>query len=235
MFQIDDSTAAAVEPTPAAAGTPGYFTDGNPALGIPATIVSADWLNSITDELIALLSAAGITPAKATRNQVLAAINYLIKAGTAYRYPVPLIFGYGSSQATPAAVADTPVMQFAKTIAQSASWSFPITAQIDITKPVKLRLHFTGTVGAGNFYLQLGYQVFNAGALSPASYTNLSEAVAAPAVAGDVAEYLTAVAEIPAVALVATGLINCVLTRLATNVLDTNTGSLQLINVTLEQ
>jgi hypothetical protein len=86
MFQIDDSTAVAVEPTPAAPGTPGYFTDGNPSLGIPATIVTADWFNQVTDELLNVLAAAGISPVKATHNQVVSAINFLItsKIGSAF-------------------------------------------------------------------------------------------------------------------------------------------------------
>ncbi len=87
MFQIDTITAVAVEPAPGAAGTPGFFTDGNPSLGIPATIVSADWFNAISDELLAILTAAGITPVKATHNQVVAAINLLIsnRLGTAFQ------------------------------------------------------------------------------------------------------------------------------------------------------
>ncbi len=152
-----------------------------------------------------------------------------------FRLPVPFLIGYGAAAMVPGTVGDTPVSEFWKTAAQSASWSFPITAQIDITKPVKFRIHYTTDVGGGNFYLQLGYQVFNAGALSPASYTNVSEAMAAPATAGNVAEYLTAVAVIPSAALVSLGWINCVLTRESLNALDTNTGKLQIINITMEQ
>ncbi len=82
MYQIDTSTAVGVEPTPGAPGTPGYFTDGNPVGNIPATVVSADWLNAIQDELLSILAAAGITPSKATRNQVLSALDILIEART---------------------------------------------------------------------------------------------------------------------------------------------------------
>jgi hypothetical protein len=88
MFQIDTSTAAAVEPTPAPAGTPGYFTDGNPATNTPATIVPADWFNQITDELLNVLSAAGITPSKSTRNQVATAISKLVSADIAATFGV---------------------------------------------------------------------------------------------------------------------------------------------------
>jgi len=74
MYQIDVITAASSLPTPAAAGTPGYFTDGNPGTGTPATIVPADFLNAVQAELLNLLSSAGITPSKTNRTQVLAAI-----------------------------------------------------------------------------------------------------------------------------------------------------------------
>ena len=77
MHRIDHSTAAASLPTPAAAGTPGYFTKGNPGTGTPATVVTDDWLNSIQEENIAILAAAGITPSKTVRNQVLVALTTL--------------------------------------------------------------------------------------------------------------------------------------------------------------
>lgn len=49
------------------------FTEGSPSGGVPATTVSADWLNDVQEELISILSAAGITPIKGDQKQVLAA------------------------------------------------------------------------------------------------------------------------------------------------------------------
>lgn len=57
------------------------FTDGDPVGGVPATMVTDDWLNDVQEELVSVLSAASITPVKGTQNQVLAAIRALI--GTA--------------------------------------------------------------------------------------------------------------------------------------------------------
>lgn len=82
MYQIDDATAVATLPTPAAAGTPGYFTDGNPTALPPVqpTIVPADFFNALMLELLNLLAAAGITPSKTAYNQVVSAIEELIEA-----------------------------------------------------------------------------------------------------------------------------------------------------------
>ena len=50
------------------------FTEGNPATAVPATDVTDDWLNDVQEELISILTAAGITPVKGDQNQVLEAI-----------------------------------------------------------------------------------------------------------------------------------------------------------------
>jgi microcystin-dependent protein len=60
----------------AAAG--GTFTDGDPAVGTPATVVTDDWLNSVQEELSGLVEAAGIALSKPTNTQVLAAVRALI-------------------------------------------------------------------------------------------------------------------------------------------------------------
>lgn len=82
MFRTDQQTAVSAIPAPAAAGTPGYFTGGNPSTGQLATILDADWLNMVQEELMSVLAAAGLTPSKVTYSQVLAAINVLIGKAT---------------------------------------------------------------------------------------------------------------------------------------------------------
>ncbi|MBB5414117.1 gp53-like domain-containing protein [Paraburkholderia atlantica] len=77
MFRIDDATAATSLPTPESAGTEGYFTEGNPAAGTPATNVRGSWLNMIQEELRAIVVAGGLTPSKTSYNQVLTAIQTL--------------------------------------------------------------------------------------------------------------------------------------------------------------
>lgn len=57
------------------------FTEGNPSTGAIATEVTADWANAVQEEIIAVLVAAGIVPAKADNGQLLEAIQSLIAGG----------------------------------------------------------------------------------------------------------------------------------------------------------
>lgn len=77
MFRIDDTSAAATLPSPEVAGVEGYWTEGNPATGIPATLERASWFNMLQEELRAIPVAAGIVPSKTSYNQVLLAIKRL--------------------------------------------------------------------------------------------------------------------------------------------------------------
>lgn len=66
--------------TAPAIGTPQFATDGNPASGIPATIWPAYAWNAIQEEMMAVLSAAGVTPDRTNNAQVLAALRALFAA-----------------------------------------------------------------------------------------------------------------------------------------------------------
>jgi len=95
MFRTDVATASATLPTPLAAGTEGFFTNGNPGTGTPATVVDADWANMVQEELYAIVLAAGLTPSKTVRTQVrdgIAAL-YLAKAGGTLTGAVGVIAG----------------------------------------------------------------------------------------------------------------------------------------------
>ena len=67
---------------------PGYapgnaFTEGNPAVPTPATVVTADWLNAVQEEIAGVIEGAGDTLDKPDNGQLLAAINTLIAAAVA--------------------------------------------------------------------------------------------------------------------------------------------------------
>lgn len=80
MYQIDNSTASSTLPAPSTAGTAGYFTDGNPATGLAPTVVPAEFLNMLMMEMVNLVSTAGLTPSKADRTQVAAAVKALAQS-----------------------------------------------------------------------------------------------------------------------------------------------------------
>lgn len=100
MFRIDDATAAASPPAAELAGTPGYFTEGNPATGVPATLIRASWLNAVQEELIGVLTASGVTPAKGSTGQVAAALGIATHSLTGAGYqklPGGIILQWGAT------------------------------------------------------------------------------------------------------------------------------------------
>lgn len=80
MHRIDHVTAVGAPPAADAPGTPGYFTEGNPGSGTPATIVTKDWANDVQENLIELCTRAGITPTKGEKDDVADAIQRLLTA-----------------------------------------------------------------------------------------------------------------------------------------------------------
>jgi hypothetical protein len=50
------------------------FTEGDPAGGVPATVVTAAWMNDVQENILAVLTAAGVTPTKARAADLLDAI-----------------------------------------------------------------------------------------------------------------------------------------------------------------
>lgn len=81
MYQIDNSTAVVTIPASTATGNPGFFTDGNPATGVPATIMPAEYQNMLMMEIINVLTAAGVTPSKSNFTQLLTAIKAVNRQG----------------------------------------------------------------------------------------------------------------------------------------------------------
>jgi hypothetical protein len=79
MYRIDNATAVTPIPaTPAVGPNPNrFFTKGNPGGGIPATVVDDHWLNTVQEEICAVVVAAGLTLDKANLGQLLAAIQLL--------------------------------------------------------------------------------------------------------------------------------------------------------------
>jgi hypothetical protein len=78
MYRIDNPTASTTLPPTEPVGTPGFFTKGDSLVGQEATIVEADWMNTVQEELAYIVeSGGGMTLNKTDRTQVLAALRRL--------------------------------------------------------------------------------------------------------------------------------------------------------------
>jgi hypothetical protein len=78
MQRVTRSTAVASPPAiPGSPGPPGYFTQGNPGLGIPATVPGFEWFNGVQEELVAAILDAGLTLDAAVLTQLRTAMRRL--------------------------------------------------------------------------------------------------------------------------------------------------------------
>lgn len=75
MHRIDHTTADVTDPLKP------VYTEGNPALGIPATIVTDDWLNDVQENIMKVIEEAGISPTKGDDSDLLNAIQQLASGG----------------------------------------------------------------------------------------------------------------------------------------------------------
>lgn len=75
------SAVAAMPPRPASPASPGWFTQGNPASGIPATVPGYEWFNGVQAELIALIERSGLAPDPDTLDQVRRSLDRLHGGG----------------------------------------------------------------------------------------------------------------------------------------------------------
>lgn len=59
----------------------GLFTDGNPGMGVPATVVDAEWLNDVQQEICTVIEGTGATLDGTIYTQLQTAILAMITAG----------------------------------------------------------------------------------------------------------------------------------------------------------
>lgn len=127
MYAIDNDTASTTLPPIKPVGIPGFFTAGTVG-GVPATIVEADWLNQVQQELLAILQAASIAPSKQVNTQVIQAILWLIANNTRQRLTGPLNLYVNASTGNDGNNGLTPTTAFAT---PQAAWNY-IMARLDI-------------------------------------------------------------------------------------------------------
>jgi len=77
MHRTDTPTSTPTIPTPEPAGTPGYFTNGDPLAPEAPTIPSADWFNAVQEEVASVVEASGLTLDKGDNTQLLQALGRL--------------------------------------------------------------------------------------------------------------------------------------------------------------
>lgn len=227
------------------------FTPNPAIITVPLAIIGTAHLALQGGELIAggralliykadttnfvLVECTGGALQTATATKSSQAVNYGQLQALAYQYNVPTWAGYGPAPAAASSIGDRLAMQFLKAINQSAFFSIPWIGSSQYTLPLKLLITYTGPTSGGNFYLQIQYQVIAAGGSMLASYTTTVDTAPGPSSANAEAQYKTATAVIPAASLVANATINIVFTRLSTNALDTNTGTLLVTDIATEQ
>ena len=167
MHRIDTSTA-----------TPDHkFTEGDPAVPVAATTVSAEWLNAVQEELVAVITGAGLELKKSDNGQLWQAISQLItnaKPGLATKAKPGRVQVGGGLNITPegllsvlaASVTQAGIVQLASGLSDSTTTAPTCKAVKDaiesklaaVNVPVGGIIAFSGTFGGdGNrFPIPLG-------------------------------------------------------------------------------
>lgn len=89
MFWVDNGTGVTAPPTipPLQSPVRQYFTEGGQ--GLQPSIPGGDWFNMVTNELLAVLTVAGITPNKTDHSQVVKAIQAIAFSAYPIGSPIP--------------------------------------------------------------------------------------------------------------------------------------------------
>ncbi len=82
MFHNDHATSVPTMPAPKTVVSEAetFATIGNAATGLPATTLTADWVNTVQNELLNVVRAGKLTPSKTNNTQLLQGIRNLINA-----------------------------------------------------------------------------------------------------------------------------------------------------------
>lgn len=114
------------------------FTEGNPTLGVPATVVDASIMNNLQEEIVNVVLDAGITLNGAIETQLLQALKILLARGGDQ-----LKVAIANNQV---AVANVTGLIFDKTVTKAATFSFDI---------------FRSTSGSNKSEVGMGYATHN--------------------------------------------------------------------------
>lgn len=70
---------------------PGYFSNGNPATGELATMMTAEWCNGVQEELLAVIQDAKLTPSGTDLKQLLQALKYFFSTSEVEKWRKAMI------------------------------------------------------------------------------------------------------------------------------------------------
>lgn len=159
----------------------GKFTEGNPAAGVPATVVTSDWMNDIQENIMAVLLAGGVTPTKGRAADLVDAV----RASATGRLLNTQVFT-SSGTYTP-----TPGMKFAIITAQGgggggAGTAVPTSGNVSIGAPGNAGAYAIGKFLAASIGASQAVTIGNGGAAASATAggaggtTSLGALIAAP-------------------------------------------------------
>jgi microcystin-dependent protein len=97
MDRYYQADAVATAPDLTKLNSQGYPTNGDPALGIPATMPGEGWFYTITEELMNVIESSGLTPDKTDPSQLDAAIRAIINSVLNSAVPTGLALPFGGS------------------------------------------------------------------------------------------------------------------------------------------
>lgn len=86
MDRVFESGAAGLAPAAPASPSSGFATGGNPSGGVPATKPGPYWFHMVTEEIRAVIVAAGLTPDHLALNQLALAISALVASAGVSAY-----------------------------------------------------------------------------------------------------------------------------------------------------
>ncbi|WLG65118.1 hypothetical protein PSH90_05605 [Pseudomonas sp. FP1762] len=130
----------------------GRFVDENPVAGTPGSLIPAVWGNSVTQEILNVIKAAGLTPDEAKTDQLASAIGGLVDFTKLKNTPTTLA-GYGITDAVGRLLA---VRQFEKV-------GITLYKPNPKAKRIHVRLVGAGGSGGGCSPVAAGYQGIGGG------------------------------------------------------------------------
>ena len=143
----------------------GGFVDENPLAGSPGSLIPAAWGNSVTQEILNAIKAAGLTPDEAKTDQLATAIGALVDFNKLKNTPTTLA-GYGITDAVGRLLA----------VRQIETVGITVYKPNPRAKRIRVRLVGAGGSGGGCAPVAAGYHSIGGGGGGGASRNSMGQA-----------------------------------------------------------